>query len=300
MPVTFADYPEHFQYSGSEADGGEDKGMELKEFEEPKPDLPAGWARQRGDRWTENPQHAAEKAKLEQEKNQSAPDNADERKMKLPVHHVSSPCTECQTTKTAVWRTSRGDATIILCNPCYIKKYQFLRKRAEQASWVGPPYESPTSAAMSLWDYSRNDLHPDTIFVIQVSRAVEAYRVAMNSPMLRPVKFLGSPKLGDNAPYLLTPSWPQIFGTPEKAMKAVTKLQCFSVLLRMKHLYWKDLRHYHIVCDESFLNQVCWALKPLRGKARVRIKAWASFTVADMGMPDALDFNFPLCFDEPC
>jgi hypothetical protein len=32
---------------------------ELKEFEEPKPDLPAGWARQRGDRWTENPQHAA-------------------------------------------------------------------------------------------------------------------------------------------------------------------------------------------------------------------------------------------------
>ena len=59
MPVTFADYPEHFQYSGSEADGDEDIGMELKEFEEPKPDLPAGWARQRGDRWTENPQHAA-------------------------------------------------------------------------------------------------------------------------------------------------------------------------------------------------------------------------------------------------
>ena len=300
MPVKFADYPEHFQYSGSEASGGEDERMELKEFEEPKPDLPAGWACQWGNRWTENLQHAAEKAKLEQEKNQSAPDNADERKMKLPVHHVSSPCTECQTTKTVVWRTSREDATIILCNPCYIKKYPGLQKRAEQASWFGPPYESPTSAAMSLWDYSRNDLHPDTIFVIQVSRAVEAYRVAMNSEMLRPVKFLGSPKSGDNPPYLLTPSWPQVFGTPEKTMKAVTKLQCFSVLLRMKHFYWKDLRHYHIVCDQSFLNQVCLALKPLRGKARVRINAWASFTVADMGMPDALDFSFPLCFDESC
>jgi hypothetical protein len=129
---------------------------------------------------------------------------------------------------------------------------------------------------------------------------VEAHRVAMNSAMLRPVKFLGLPKSGDNPPYLLTSSWPQVFGTPAKTMKAVTKLQCFSVLLRMKHFYWKDLRHYHIVCDQSFLNQVCLALKPLRGKARVRIKAWASFTVADMGMPDALDFNFPLCFDEPC
>ena len=232
-----------------------------------------GWARQRGDR----------------------------RKLKLPVHNVSSQCTECETTKTAVWRTSREDGAI-LCNPCYIKKYTWLRKPAEQVSWFGPPYGSPTSAAtMSLWDYSRNDLHPDTIFVIQVSRAVEAYRVAMNSPALRPVKFLGLPKSGNNAPYLVTPSWPQVFGTTEKAMKAVAKLQCVSVPLGMKHLYWEDLRHYHIVRDESCLNQVCWALKPIRGKERVQIKTWASFAVAAMGTPDALDFNYPLCFDEePC
>ena len=264
----------------------------LKDCVVPKPDLLAG------NRWTEDLQDAAAKAILEQETNQSALDDADGRQMKLEVHHVSSPCTECQTTTTAVWRTSREDATIILRNPCYINKYPEPRKQAEQASWFWPSSESPTSSAMSLWDYSRNDLHPDTILVMQVSRAVEAHRVAMNSAMLRPEKFLGLPKSGDNpAGMLLTP---HVFATPANAMKAVTKLQCFLVLLRMKHCYWKYLRHYHVVCDQSFLDQVRLALKPLCGKARACIKAWASFAVADMGMPDALDFNFPLCFDEPC
>ena len=312
--VKVAYYPEHFQGSGSEASGGEDERLEpeaerhecevrnmcLKECEVPEPDLPAGWAAR--NRWTENIQHAAEEAMLEQEKNQSAIDDADERKTKLEVHHVSSSCAECQTTKTSVWQTSREDATIIICNSCYIKKYIGPRKRAEQASWFWPSSESPTSPAMTpamrLWVYSRNDSHPDIIFVIHVSRAVEAYRVVMNSAMLSPGKFLGLPKLGDNPDGMFLT--PHVFGTPANAMKAVTKLQCFPVLLRRKHCYWKDLRHYHIVCDQSFLNQVCLALKPLRGKARVRIKAWASFTVADMGMPDALDYNFPICCDEPC
>jgi hypothetical protein len=298
--VKFAWYPEYCQGSGSEESGDEDEIMELqaeghegevrnrrlKDGVVPKSDLPAG------NRWTEDLQDAAAKAILEQETNQSALDDADGRQMKLEVHHVSSPSTECQTTTTAVWRTSREDATIILCNPCYINKYPEPRKHTEQASWFWPSSESPTSLAMRLWVYSRNGL------VMQESRAVEAHRVVMNSAMLRPEKFLGLPKSGDNpAGMLLTP---HVFATPASAMKAVTKLQCFLVLLRMKHCYWKYLRHYHVVCDQSFLNQVRLALKPLCGKARACIKAWASFAVADMGMLDALDLNFPLCFDEPC
>ena len=309
--VKFAYYPEHFQGSGSEASGGEDERMELeaerhecevrntrlKQCEVPEPDLPAGWAAR--NQWTENSQHAAEEAMIEQEKNQSAlVDNADERTMKLEVHNVYSPCAECQATKTDVWRHSREDVTIIICNTCYINKYSGPRKQAHQASWFWPSSESPTSPAMSMWVSSRNNLHPATIFVIHVSRAVEAYRVAMNSAMLSPGKFLGLPKSGDNPDGMFLT--PHVFGIPANAMKAVTKLQCFPVLLRMKHWIWKLLRHYHIVCDQSFLNQVCLALKPLRGKARVRIKALASFNVADMEMPDALDYNFPLGFDEPC
>ena len=32
-------------------------------------------------------------------------------------------CAECKTTKTAVWRRSRFEDEILLCNPCYIKKH---------------------------------------------------------------------------------------------------------------------------------------------------------------------------------
>ena len=47
-------------------------------------------------------------------------------------------CAECQTSKTAVWRTSRQDVAIILCSPCYMK-----------GQWRGVGMESPGPSSSS-------------------------------------------------------------------------------------------------------------------------------------------------------
>mgnify|MGYP002177890164 CR=1 FL=1 len=120
---------------------------------------------------------------------------------------------ECKTTKTAVWRRSRFEDEILLCNPCYIKKHGPPSARAltyhqpptPDSYTESEPGDLPTleenwdsltmgwylqhcnseSQATSLFVSARYLIkEPDTIFVMQVARSNKAYVNALNIVML--------------------------------------------------------------------------------------------------------------------
>ena len=238
-------------------------------------------------------------------------------------HHADeATCAKCQTTETAVWQSSREDATLSLCNPCYIKKWLPSSRALLYVQPPTPPtpgshtesdpedlptleakerldlswflqYSDSESPAASLFVCSRHLIkEPNTIFVIQVTRAVDALMVAMNSATLAPHKILGLPQYnwGDNIDGRFPT--PHIFGPPALAMKAVRRLQLEGVMLGSKHFYWHQLMRHHIVCSQRLMYAMLVTLEPLRtGKTRVRIKEWDSFIVDDI-LPDKLDHFF--------